>query len=71
MGGREELEETEKTGVNSGLFVWGWGGRWLKNCAWERRQEKRRVPGDACVCYLVSVVLVVLEAKKTRRSKKR
>lgn len=23
MGGREELEETEKTGVNSGLFVWG------------------------------------------------
>lgn len=24
---------------------------------------------DACVCYLVSLVLVLLEAKKTRRSK--
>lgn len=67
-GGREELEETEKTELTLGCSSGGDGG-W--KCAWERQQEKRRVPGDACVCYLVSLVLVVLEAKKTRRSKKR
>lgn len=67
--GRQELEETEKRELTLGCSVWG-----LKCTGGGSRRSRELLLllllGDTCVCYLVSLVLVLLEVNKTRRSKK-
>lgn len=68
VGGQRRVRGDREDGVNSGLFALGHES---SKCTHGRQQEERRELEDARVCYLVSLALVVLEAKKTRRGKKK